>query len=125
MSEIFVNEKNVEWLKLESMPGVSGKLLALDKETKAHAYLAKYEPGTVFPRHSHPCLEQIYILEGEVECDGQVYGPGTHFIFPAGHEHGPFHNEGPVTEFVVFEGLSGLEEVAPEIKALFESMGAL
>jgi hypothetical protein len=37
MPEVIVNEKNVEWLKLDSLPGVSGKLLALDRDTKAHA----------------------------------------------------------------------------------------
>ena len=41
------------------------------------------------------------------------------------HEHGPFHNKAPLTELVVFEGMSGLEEVVPEIKALFESRGVL
>jgi quercetin dioxygenase-like cupin family protein len=125
MPEVIVNEKNAEWLKLDSLPGVSGKLLALDRDTKAHAYLVNYEPGTDFPRHKHPCLEHVYILEGEVEVEGQRHGPGTHFIFPAGQEHGPFKNESLLTELVVFEGISGLEEAVPEIKTLFEEMGIL
>lgn len=123
--QVIVNEKDVEWIKLESLPGLAGKLLALDGDTKAHAYLAKYEPGTVFPRHKHLCLEQCYILEGEVEYEGKVYGPGTHFIWPAGYEHGPFENKGHLMELVVYDGMSGLEEALPEVKELFKSKGIL
>ena len=120
-----VNEKDVEWIKLESLPGVAGKLLALDKDTKAHSYLVKYDPGTVFPRHKHPCLEHIYIVEGEVEYEGDVHTAGTHFISPAGFEHGPFENKGPLKELVFFEGMSGLEEMVPEIRELFKNEGIL
>ncbi len=90
MPEVIVNEKDVEWIKSAALPGVALKMLALDKETKAHAMLSRWDPGAVFPPHAHPLLEQQYTLEGECEYQGKVYGPGSHFIFPAGYEHGPF-----------------------------------
>ncbi len=127
MPEAIVNEKDVQWMKLESLPGpgVEGKLLAVDRDTKAHSFLVKYEAGTVFPPHRHTCLEQVYILEGEVEYGGKVYGPGTHLIFPAGYEHGTFTNKVQLIELVMFEGMSGLEEMVPEIKELYKSKGML
>ena len=124
MSATIVNANNVEWTKIESLTGVSGKLLAYDKETNSHAFLVEYEPGTEFPRHSHPSLEHVYILAGEVETEGQIHGAGTHLIFPAGHEHGPFYNKAPLTELVVFQGPSGLEDM-PEIKTLLAGLGIL
>ena len=66
MPEVIVNEKDVEWIKSPALHWVTIKMLALDKETKAHAFLSRWDPGAVFPPHAHPCLEQMYTLEGEV-----------------------------------------------------------
>ena len=126
MPEVIVNEKDVEWIRTPALPGIAAKMLALDKETKAHAMLVRWDPGVVFPPHSHPCLEQMYGLEGECEYQGKVYGPGTHFIWPAGYEHGPFKtgDRGRVT-LHIFSGLSGLEERVPELKEYLKSIGVL
>ena len=119
------NEKDVEWVDLPAMPGVSGKLLGVDRQTKAHAYLVRYQPGTVFPHHAHPCLEHIYIVDGVVTVDGKQYGAGTHFVYPAGQEHGPYENKGELTELVFFSGMSGLETMEPVIAELFRKEGLL
>ena len=126
MPEIVVNEKDVEWDKSTVTPGVAGKMLAFDKETKAHAMLVRYDPGVVVPSSSCPCLEQVYVLEGEREYDGKVYGPGTHHIRPAGYEHGPVKaGEKGCVVLCVFSGLSGIEETEPEFKEYLKSIGAL
>ena len=126
MPEIVVNEKDVEWDKSTVTPGVAGKMLAFDKETKAHAMLVRYDPGVVVPSSSCPCLEQVYVLEGEREYDGKVYGPGTHHIRPAGYEHGPVKaGEKGCVVLCVFSGLSGIEEMEPELKKYLKSIGAL
>ncbi len=119
------NAKDVEWLDLPTMPGVSGKLLGVDRQTKAHAYLVRYQPGTVFPRHGHPCLEHVYTVDGAVTVDGKKHGAGTHFVYPAGLEHGPYENEGELTELVFFSGMSGLETLEPVIAELFRKEGLL
>jgi len=126
MPEFIVNEKDVEWLRPAALPGIASKVLAVDTETKAHAMLVRWDPGVEFPPHMHPSLEQIYALEGECEYQGQVYGPGTHFIFPAGYEHGPFRigDKGWLT-LCDFSGLSGLAEMVPELKEYLESIGGL
>ena len=126
MPEVIVNEKDVEWIKSAALHGVILKMLALDKETKAHAYLSRWDPGAVFSPHAHPLLEQQYTLESECEYQGKVYGPGSHFIFPAGYEHGPFKtgDRGRLS-LHVWAGLSGLEERVPELKEYLKSIGAL
>ena len=125
MINTYASEKHVEWLELPTMPGVSGKLLGVDRQTKAHAYLVRYKPGTVFPRHGHPCLEHVYIVEGAVTVDGREHGAGTHFVYPAGQEHGPYENAGKLTELVFFSGMSGLETMEPVIAELFRKEGLL
>ena len=126
MPEVIVDEKDVEWIKSAALPGVALKMLALDKETKAHAMLSIWDPGAVFSPHAHPLLEQMYTLDGDCEYQGKVYGPGSHFIFPAGHEHGPFKtgDRGRLS-LHVWAGLSGLEERVPELKEYLKSIGAL
>ena len=126
MPEVIVNEKDVEWMGTSVSPGIKRKVLALDKETKAHAVLSRYQPGVVFPRHTHRCMEQGYVLEGECEYQGKILGPGTHIIFPAGCEHGPFKvGDKEWVALWIYPGLSGLEEMVPEIKEYLESIGAL
>jgi len=126
MPEVIVNEKDVEWIRPAALPGIAGKILALDRDTKAHAMLSRWGPGVVFPPHAHRCMEQIYVLEGECEYRGKVYGPGSHFILPAGYEHGPWKAGDKGWLFLdVFSGLSGLEEMVPELKEYLKIIGAL
>ena len=63
MPEAIVNEKDVQWIRVA--PGMAAKMLALDKETKTHAILERWDPRALSPgRHKHPCLAQMYVLEG-------------------------------------------------------------
>ena len=125
MPQYIVKEKDVESIASSAFPGTAAKILAGDPETKTHTALTRWDPGVEFPPHAHPCLEQIYVLEGECECEGEVYGPGTLFLCPAGQEHGPFKvgDQGWLT-LITMSGRSGLEEV-PEYKERFQSLGLL
>ena len=126
MPEYIVNEKDVEWIRSSVFPGTASKILAVDPDTMAHTMFVRWDPGVEFPLHAHPSVEQIYALEGECEHEGKVYGPGTHFVFTGGHEHGPMKigDEGWVT-LIAFSGSSGLEEIVPEVREHFESIGVL
>jgi anti-sigma factor ChrR (cupin superfamily) len=118
-----VREQDVGWLSSPALPGIELKVLAGDSESKARSTLARWAPGASFPPHAHPSLEQIYTLEGQCEYDGQVYGPGSSFVFPAGGEHGPFQvgDQGWLT-LITFSGLSGFEGV-PEFREYLEPLG--
>jgi len=124
MTEVIINERDVEWMTISAYPGIALKILGIDKETKAHAIMVKWNPGVSVTPHSHPSLEHAYVLEGDWEYEGKVYGPGTYFIFPAGFDHGPFKSskKGLIT-LSILQGLSGLEESVPEFKQRFERLG--
>lgn len=102
--------EKMEWRSL-NQPGCWVKPLGRSPVTGAVGGLFKMEPHSVNAAHSHPSPEFSYVLEGEVELDGKLYGPGTYFHRPAGVVHGPHltHAQG-VIMFACFAGPSGGED---------------
>lgn len=126
MPEVIVNERDVDWMTVSAYPGLKLKILAVDKETKAHAIMVKWEPGVSVTPHAHPSLEHAYVLDGAWEYKGKVYGPGTYFIFPAGYEHGPFRSgEKGLVTLSILQGCSGLEETVPEFEEYSKHIGLI
>lgn len=67
------------------------KVLSFDPDTNAGSYIVYWPLGyDPFGRHRHDGNEELLILEGELNAEGRVYGPGTYMFTPAGQEHGPF-----------------------------------
>ena len=57
------------------------------------------------PAHVHPLAnEQVYILSGDWEEEGQVHGPGTFFYAPRGERHGPHVARTEVVSLTHFDG---------------------
>ena len=44
---------------------------------------------TNLPIHAHNANELFYVLEGEVEVAGEIFGPGTALFVPKGVPYGP------------------------------------
>lgn len=63
-----------------------------------------YQPGSVFPRHSHPEEQLTYIISGRIlfEIDGveRSLGPGEYGIIPSGMPHGARVVEDEVVETI-------------------------
>lgn len=51
--------------------------------------LVLFAPGTTYPQHSHPEIEESYVSLGGAwsENDGAVYAPGSMILNRSGHEH--------------------------------------
>jgi len=49
--------------------------------------LLRYAPGAGVPRHRHPALETILVLEGVQSDERGDYPAGTLILNPAGTEH--------------------------------------
>ena len=47
-------------------------------------YLIRYPPGTRGRLHRHSAAHTIVVLEGQLEANGRVIGPGSYAHFPAG-----------------------------------------
>ncbi len=80
---LHVNE--MPW-KETSFPGIEMKILYSDDDGRS-AILFKMSPGAVVPFHKHQDIEMTYMLEGTLEDDEGVVGPGDFVWRPGGNRH--------------------------------------
>ena len=75
----------IEWRELTEFPGKGQiKMLRDEGPSKAKSMLIRLHPGGQITPHAHVTSVQHYILEGEYESEGQIYGAGTYRLLP-GH----------------------------------------
>lgn len=67
------------------------RLLFRDPDSGAVHYLIRYPAGVRTRLHRHTAAHTIVVLEGRLEVNGQVVGPGAYCHFPAGEamRHAP------------------------------------
>lgn len=85
-----------------------------DPASGAEHYLVRYPAGLVAGWHRHSAAHTIVLLEGRLEVNGEVVGPGSYCHFPAGvtMQHAPVGDE-PCLFINVFHGPSDVEPVDP------------
>jgi len=59
-------------------------LLHEDPDTGEEHYLGRYPAGLQGRAHRHSSAHTIVVLEGRLEANGRVVGPGAYVHFPAG-----------------------------------------
>ena len=85
--------------------GVELQVLHKNPETGGVTVLRKFNAGATVPAHTHPVAnESVYILSGEWEESGVVYGPGDFFHAPRGVQHGPHVARTEVISVTIFDG---------------------
>ncbi len=81
---------NAAEVKLEKSARGFTKLL---KESEGNGsptiQIRHWGPETDIPVHHHPFNEMFYVLEGEIEFGGIVYGPGSCIYIDKGTDYGP------------------------------------
>ncbi len=77
----------------------------LDFSPRYLSLLARWDPGMMVHAHGHLSHHVVFVVEGEMTCDGVVCGPGTHLALDQGDTFGPFV-AGPVG-VVLFEVMMG------------------
>ncbi len=86
-------------------PGVDLKILHRNPATGGVTVLRRFAAGTTVPAHIHPLADETaYVLSGEWDEDGTVYGPGTCFAAPKGERHGPHVARSEVVSLTLFSG---------------------
>jgi quercetin dioxygenase-like cupin family protein len=72
------------------------RLLYEDPASGEEHYLVRYPAGLQGREHRHSAAHTIVVLEGRLEANGQVIGPGAYAHFPPGEpmrhqatDHGP------------------------------------
>jgi len=85
--------------------GVDLKVLHHNKDTGGVTVLRKFLSGITVPAHIHPqANELVYVLSGEWEESGVVYGVGACFFAPRGVAHGPHVARTEVISLTTFDG---------------------
>ena len=86
-------------------PGVELLVLHKHESTGGVTVLRKFHAGVTVPAHTHPLAnESVYVLSGEWEESGVVYGPGSFFHAPRGQQHGPHVARTEVLSLTMFDG---------------------
>ena len=75
-----------DWLD-SGIPGLTLRILALDRERDVVTMLIRGEPGARYPSHRHTKPEECYVLRGTVIIEGRVLGPGDFHHADAESEH--------------------------------------
>lgn len=74
-----------EWQALTEFPGKGHiKMLREEGPNNARTLLIRLHAGGEITPHAHITTVQHYIIEGEYESEGQIYGAGTYRLLP-GH----------------------------------------
>lgn len=81
-----------KWFRPEGYPeGALQLTITEDVETGEFTRFLKFAPGTqATSRLEHDCWEEVYIVDGELLCDGHSYTKGMVAVRPPHMLHGPF-----------------------------------
>jgi quercetin dioxygenase-like cupin family protein len=90
------------------------RLLYQDPDSAAEHYLVRYPAGLKARLHRHTAAQTIVVLEGRLEVNDQVIGPGAYCHFPPGEtmHHAPAEN-GSCLFVTVFHGSLDVEPIDP------------
>ena len=89
-----VRSHQVKWRPHSRVAGVSIARLHIDPVKREIVGLLRAEPGVRYPFHRHATGEEIYMLEGDLVIENQVYGAGDYIRSRAGSSHAPHTNGG-------------------------------
>jgi quercetin dioxygenase-like cupin family protein len=81
------------------------RLLYQDPDSGAEHYLIRYPAGLKTQLHRHTAAHTIVVLDGRLEVNGQVVGPGAYCHFPAGEAmtHAPADDDACLF-VIIFDG---------------------
>lgn len=71
------------------VPGVAIAKLYQDPAKGELVCLLRAEPGVHYPTHRHTGVEEIFMLEGNLVINGEVYGQGDYIRSAPGSIHAP------------------------------------
>lgn len=80
-----ISVSDIAWQ--ERQPGIRGKHLWADPDTKRRAALARIEPGAALPRHRHAGDELVFVIEGAVADEFGTITAGNMGYRPDGCVH--------------------------------------
>jgi anti-sigma factor ChrR (cupin superfamily) len=88
-----IRSADLDW-QPRRIEGVQAVVLFRDEITRTQHLVVKAAAGVVYPLHQHAGIEEIYMLEGELIIDDQVYLAGDYIRSYPNSIHAPFTNTG-------------------------------
>lgn len=88
-----LRSQNLEW-QPHRTEGVQVVKLFLDSARRQRSLLVKAAAGVVYPLHRHQGIEEIYMLEGELVINGEVYLAGDYIRSHPNSIHAPSTSTG-------------------------------
>ena len=103
MKAVSVNVNDLEWSRATEYPArTEEKVLSMSGSIAPRTILLKLPPGWEMDSHSHRFTELHYVLEGQIESQGQQYPVGTFRVIPKEVEHGPFSSKSGAIVLVIW-----------------------
>jgi anti-sigma factor ChrR (cupin superfamily) len=90
------------WEEAEGYPKGT-RIKTLRKTGNAKSILLKLPKGFYINAHSHLITEQHFVLDGEYESEGKLYGSGSYRLIPAHVDHGPFVSKNGALVLVIWD----------------------
>lgn len=79
---------DIQW-QPHRIPGVAIAKLYEDPLNREIVCLLRAEPGVQYPRHRHALAEEIFMLEGDLVINEQIFGKGDYIRSAPGTIHDP------------------------------------
>ncbi len=88
--ELFsIRADEMQW-KPHRIEGIECAVLFVDPLSRMRTLMVKARGGIDYPVHQHRGIEEIYMLEGELEIEGNVYTAGDYIRSHPNSIHAPF-----------------------------------
>jgi len=82
------------WLAVA--PGAAMRYLHVDLASGVRSAMLRMDKGSAVPAHDHDELEECFVLEGDVEIDGETYHAGDHVVAGTDRRHETINAVSPV-----------------------------
>jgi quercetin dioxygenase-like cupin family protein len=86
----YIDSNTSEWKVISD--GVEQLVLRL--EPGEGRFLVRFAPGKGYPKHRHPAVEEVFVLEGTYLDMGKEYGAGSYLYYPPNSVHAPISPSG-------------------------------
>jgi len=88
-SAFILRSDQMRWRSHPVVPKVEICHLYLDRQRRELVGILRAEPGVTYPPHRHAGVEEMFMLEGDLSIDGQIYGKGDYIRSLPGSIHHP------------------------------------
>lgn len=93
--------------KVGKIEGIQYKFLGQDATSGPWIYMVRFPAGHHIQKHSHAADRTEYLLEGEINFEGKVFGPGSLSYITARTEY-EYDILKETTILLIFNGVPGL-----------------